>query len=261
MSDERTVEPKSDVSSTVRIESKCCPNHSAATPLKTENVMKPPGLRVIAKTSDADRTISSSSNGLPDKENALKLSHGKPSSVTSSTSSSCSITVAKNSAHELKASSKKFNGVSTNIEFKNATDLSLEANVSIKTAIGSNAHQVANVSSPVNAVKSLENVISIDDVLQLCQSEMDRILSYSANRVMHEQEIFEKLTSLLFEIDSAITVSEIGSVTYGFGGANTNFNILVAAGKIYSIYLITWFIDIWIPFTIHFSSCRQYIGI
>lgn len=244
LNDNRTFERKPDVSNTVQ--TKCTTenpsNHSTATLFNNEIVMKPPGVRMVAKVQDDDAfyvnritsSASSSSNELPANLFTVTLPHGKPPSVANSISSSNSASVVKNSVHELSKPSfhtkDNFKDVFTNMGHRNANDFGLKVNGSTIVVTNSNAPKGA--CSTLNSVKKLEDVISLDDVLQLSLCEMDRILSYACNRVENEQEIIAGLSSLLFKIDSAINIEKFGSVTYGFGGANTNFNILVTAGKI-----------------------------
>lgn len=79
---------------------------------------------------------------------------------------------------------------------------------------------------------NLTDVINIADVIKFSQIEMGRILSRPMSRISSEQEMIDKFSFLLKAIDSDITVTPHGSVTYGFGGQKTDFNIQITTGKL-----------------------------
>lgn len=82
------------------------------------------------------------------------------------------------------------------------------------------------------SLTKLENVIKIDEVLKLTRVAMDEIQSRPTTRIDSEQEIIDKFSFLLITFDPEITVINFGSVTYGFGGRKTDFNILITEGKL-----------------------------
>lgn len=61
--------------------------------------------------------------------------------------------------------------------------------------------------------------------------EMDQILSVSMNRINSEKEIIKTLLAFLEERYSIRNVAPFESVTYGFGGPKTNFNIWIIKGS------------------------------
>lgn len=83
-----------------------------------------------------------------------------------------------------------------------------------------------------NSVKKLEDTIKVDEILKSSKMEMNLILTRSSSRIQSEQEIIRLLSILLTTYDSTIAVVPFGSVTYGFGGNRTNFNILIITGCI-----------------------------
>lgn len=221
---------------------KIIPNPTAKL-INAANVIKPPGIMMMAKISDDDskklnQIVSSSSIEKSADENTLKLSHVRSPSSTSSTLSLNSASAVKNSVNELNKASailkNKLRDVIVKMECKNSNDCGSKECSDINGKTIANANKI--VCSTMDCMKRLEDVISISDVLKSAQSEMDQILSPSISRLKSEQEIIGKLSGWLLNIDSAITgsatVSKFGSVTYGFGGTSTNFNILVTAGKI-----------------------------
>lgn len=260
VNDDHTLEGKATIFNSSLAQKGCrvekIPNHPA-TITNTANIIKPPGLRMMTKISDDDgsknfnRTISNKSNDQPADEHTP--------STSSSTLSLDSVSSVKNSVHELNKASlytqESLKDVIAKMEYKNANDFSSKdsGNISIERNVNANK----GACSTMNSVKKLEDIISINDVLQLTQIEMDQILSPSTSRIKSEQEIIEKLSSLLLNIDSAITITKFGSVTYGFGGTSTNFNILVTAGKIDSLIIE---IEIEIRFeNIFFKNSSVYI--
>lgn len=93
---------------------------------------------------------------------------------------------------------------------------------------GTNAN--AGAHSISNSVKRLEDAIKVDEILESSKIEMNLILTRSKSRIQSEQEIISLLSFLLTTYVSTITVTPYGSVTYGFGGNKTNFNILIITG-------------------------------
>lgn len=88
----------------------------------------------------------------------------------------------------------------------------------------------AGAHSITNSVKRLEDAIKVDEILKSSKIEMNLILTRSKSRIQSEQEIISLLSFLLTTYVSTITVTPYGSVTYGFGGNKTNFNILIITG-------------------------------
>lgn len=95
------------------------------------------------------------------------------------------------------------------------------------SATGSNAKIV---DSTLNHMKKLEDAINVDEIVNSAKSEMNRILSRSANTIHNEQKIINMLTCLLPKCGSTITAIPYGSVTYGLVGSKTNFNIAINTG-------------------------------
>lgn len=77
------------------------------------------------------------------------------------------------------------------------------------------------------AKKKLEDVIKVDTITKLIKIEMDDILTRSTSRIKNEQGIVKLLSAYV----PTIKLTPFGSVTYGFGGASTDFNILINSGK------------------------------
>lgn len=90
----------------------------------------------------------------------------------------------------------------------------------------------AGTQSTSTSLTKLKDVIEIDEVLKLTRIEMNEIQSRSTSRIDSEQKIIDKFSFLLITFDPEITVTPFGSVTYGFGGQKTDFNILITEGKL-----------------------------
>lgn len=85
-----------------------------------------------------------------------------------------------------------------------------------------------------NRGNSLEHFIKIDEISQFSQIEMEQLLSSSKSRMDNEMEIIYQLELLARSkgFHSAIAaVRAFGSVTFGFGGHKTNFNVSIIAGS------------------------------
>lgn len=85
-------------------------------------------------------------------------------------------------------------------------------------------------------IPNQENVLQdilqdVDEISKFSQIEMDQLLSCSKSRTISEREIINILSHLKTRNSAIISVAPFGSVTYGFGGQRTNFNILVDAGS------------------------------
>lgn len=78
----------------------------------------------------------------------------------------------------------------------------------------------------------LHDTINVDEISKFSQIEMDQLLSPSKSRTISELEIINILSHLRPFQPAIISVTPFGSVTYGFGGQRTNFNILITTGKI-----------------------------
>lgn len=62
------------------------------------------------------------------------------------------------------------------------------------------------------------------------------LLTRDEERIRNEKNIMRIFTIYIESFDPTLIISSFGSSTYGFGGSNTNFNILINAGKFYQIY-------------------------
>lgn len=85
-------------------------------------------------------------------------------------------------------------------------------------------------SIPADAI-NWGNSIIVEQILQVTTANIINITSRTTQRISNEHKIVERLTNYLDEIDSALRIVPFGSATYGFGGANTDFNILIDSSK------------------------------
>lgn len=82
-----------------------------------------------------------------------------------------------------------------------------------------------------NADKHLADIIDVNEIQRISQTEMDQLLLYSPYRIKSIQNIIDSLSILLNTYYSTASVAPFGSGTYAFGGERTNFNIFIKTGK------------------------------
>lgn len=78
---------------------------------------------------------------------------------------------------------------------------------------------------------NLKNCINADHVSRAVTAKIIDLTNRTAQRISNEKQIADLLTGHLKQIDSTVRLVPFGSTTYGFGGANTNFNILIDSSK------------------------------
>lgn len=77
-------------------------------------------------------------------------------------------------------------------------------------------------------------LVDVVDVNQFPRAIITTAIDLTARtlqRITYENQIVELLRNHLKKFDSTLRMMPFGSATYGFGGSNTNFNLLVNAGK------------------------------
>lgn len=77
----------------------------------------------------------------------------------------------------------------------------------------------------------LENVIKADHISREIMSEMIDLTSRTEDRLQSEAQVLKSLGCYIKKIDTKLSLLPFGSATYGFGGANTNLNILINTGS------------------------------
>lgn len=102
---------------------------------------------------------------------------------------------------------------------------------------------IPTVSSP------LSDKINIEEICEAFMVGFGDLTSRTKLRIQNEQHILECLSRQLSTIDVLLRAVPIGSSTYGFGGSNTNFNVLINAGKKSVLMNITIFLK-----KLHFST-------
>lgn len=126
------------------------------------------------------------------------------------------------------------------IEFLNGNNISANTstNRSNVASPSPNARQqieTHNVTNHKSGDQKNPSAIKVDVNEQIFQSISDgriALTTRTANRIANENEIFALLTRHLKEFNSQLEVMTFGSTTYGFGGLNTNLNILVNTGRL-----------------------------
>lgn len=88
--------------------------------------------------------------------------------------------------------------------------------------------------SPMSDVTTnLRNCINVDRVSRAVTAKIIDLTNRTTHRLSNEKRIIEILDGYLKQqqIDSRVRLIPFGSTTYGFGGADTNFNILIDTSK------------------------------
>lgn len=86
----------------------------------------------------------------------------------------------------------------------------------------------------------LKDTIEIEQVFEAITAEIVYTTSRTVSRIKNEAQIVALLTHYLNKFNPMLELRTFGSATYGFGGANTNFNILVDAGRNYDFNSLTF---------------------
>ena len=88
-----------------------------------------------------------------------------------------------------------------------------------------------NTSPILAVVTNIANCINIDRVSQAVTEKIIDLTSRTAQQISNEKQIVDILTGHLKQTDSNVQMIPFGSTTYGFGGSDTNFNILIVPSK------------------------------
>lgn len=169
-------------------------------------------------------------------EYLLKLSQVR------STNLALNVNNAKKPAYEFSETS-----LSSLQKFKNEMAKKKHENIDAETSSTLNHSDVNTGAKCISiSTEKLEDVINVDEITKFTRIETNEILSRSSTRIDSEKEIIDKFSFLLMTFDPDIIVTPFGSVTFGFGGQRTNFNILITSGKFNFTMAEIW--------TIHFES-------
>ena len=85
---------------------------------------------------------------------------------------------------------------------------------------------VVNV-KPVDTLMTLGDLIRTERGFEAISVEMADLLIQTNQRVQSQANILNIISKAVKSFDSKLKVIPFGSVEYGFGGANTNFNIFI----------------------------------
>lgn len=96
---------------------------------------------------------------------------------------------------------------------------------------GSRASSVVNVPSNRVSTMKLADVIDASQFPKAIIATAIDLTSRTHQRISHENQILNLLMAQLRKFDSTLRMLPFGSTTYGFGGTNTNFNVLINTGK------------------------------
>lgn len=153
---------------------------------------------------------------------------GKLSQICATADPTCSfhggVSATKNGVHDLSKAS-----MSALQSLKIAVATMAAPNGSSSSNDRSRASSVS-ITQPVSTQKLL-NMIDVKKVSQAMPAIAVDLVYRMVQRCFHELEIQALLTRYVKEFDSSLEVMPFGSATYGFGGARTNFNILINAGS------------------------------
>lgn len=96
---------------------------------------------------------------------------------------------------------------------------------------GSRASSIVDIPASRVSTMKLADVIDANQFPPAIIAAAIDLTSRTHQRISHEIQIIIILMGQLKKLDSALRVMPFGSTRYGFGGPNTNFNILIDAGK------------------------------
>lgn len=86
-------------------------------------------------------------------------------------------------------------------------------------------------SNPVGTLK-LGNEIDFEEICRAITHSIKNECTFrTPQRIAYEMKIFDTLSHHLKAFDSTLRLKIFGSTTYGFGGCNTNLNLLVNTGE------------------------------
>lgn len=134
------------------------------------------------------------------------------------------------------ASMNDANSVNSGQEF---TPKSIALRNNVVHAASNDSFEVSstNIPSIPSHRANFKNSIKDDHVSRTVTAKIIDLTNRTTQRNLYEYQILELLTNHLEKIDSAARLVPFGSTTYGFGGANTNFNILIDSSKIIYVLL------------------------
>lgn len=81
-----------------------------------------------------------------------------------------------------------------------------------------------------------ENVIQAEDIFKAISTKIVEITGRTENRNQNEVKIVSLLTCCLREFDPTSKIIRIGSSTYGFGGADTDFNVIINTSNFHLLH-------------------------
>lgn len=89
---------------------------------------------------------------------------------------------------------------------------------------------VVNI-KPIDTLMTLGDLIRTERCFEAISMEMIDFMARSDQRVQHEVNILKLVEGAVNAFDSALKLLPFGSAEYGFGGTNTNYNILIDTRK------------------------------
>lgn len=119
-----------------------------------------------------------------------------------------------------------------NIAKSNSPDNNLIQNSHIERSSASSLDSIPGL--PIT--HNLENGVG-DGCRVKSYAAKSQYSSRTVQRIQHEAQVIDNLTRYLKAFDSTLRFKPFGSATYGFGGSDTNFNILVNTSTDYKEYV------------------------
>lgn len=96
---------------------------------------------------------------------------------------------------------------------------------------GSKESSIVDIPASRVSTMKLADVIDVNQFTPAIIATAIDLTSRTHQRISHENQILNHLMGQFRKFDSSLRIMPFGSTTYGFGGSNTNFNILIDAGK------------------------------
>lgn len=131
----------------------------------------------------------------------------------------------------------------SNLNHEQSTESNTNSSVDAQASCSSSemSHSISvdslrSVSENVCVSRKLENVIQPEIIFKAISTKIIEITTRTEDRIRSEKRIILLLTRCLGFFDSTSKIIRIGSSTYGFGGAKTNFNVIINTCNIHLLY-------------------------
>lgn len=120
---------------------------------------------------------------------------------------------------------------------KTAGSVSSVNSSSYQSSVRASSQETTTNVSVHSSSTILEDAIKADKVAQTVVARTISFVLRTKIRINYEAQILESIIGYINAFDPKVQLIPFGSSTYGFGGLNTNFNILANSGEIWNFKL------------------------